>query len=150
VDEASIRGYIVQTFPDISVVDGTGGAFFFTDPERKFPFATLVTSDEYDQASDLGRPGVFRLNIGVSKQTFGTLFGAPPPASGGEGGYDYTALDRIMPHPVYGKMYWVCVLNPSAETFETVRGLLAEAYEAGMRQRAKRAETNAASDRRGT
>jgi len=42
-----------------------------------------------------------------------------------------------MPHPVYGKMYWVCVLNPSAETFETVKGLLAEAYEAGMRQRPK-------------
>jgi hypothetical protein len=27
-------------------------------------------------------------------------------------------------------MYWVCVLNPSAETFETeVRPLLSEAYE---------------------
>jgi hypothetical protein len=148
VDEAAIRAYIVQTFPDISVVEGTGGAFFFTDPERKLPFATLVTSDEYDRASDLGRPGVFRLNVGVSKQTFAALFGAPPP--GGEGGYDYTALDRIMPHPVYGKMYWVCVLNPSAGTFETVRGLLAEAYKAGLRQRARRAGPNAAPDRRGT
>jgi hypothetical protein len=145
MDEASIRGYIVQTFPDISVVDGTGGTFFFTDPEQKFPFATLATNDEYDQASDLNRPGVFRLNVGVSKQTFGTLFGQPP-ASGG--GYDHTALERIMPHPVYGKMYWVCVLNPSAETFETVRGLLAEAYEAGMRQRAKRANPGAAADGR--
>ena len=35
------------------------------------------------------------------------------------GGHDFTALDRIMPHPVYGKMYWVCVLNPSDETFRT-------------------------------
>jgi hypothetical protein len=35
-----------------------------------------------------------------------------------------------MPHPVYGRMYWVCVLNPSEETFETkVRRLLAEAYD---------------------
>ena len=139
MDEASIREYIVRNFPEISVVDGTGGGFFFTDPERKFPFATLVTSDEYDRASDLSRPGVFRLNIGVSKRTFGAMFGAAP-ASGGEGGYDYTALDRIMPHPVYGKMYWVCVLNPGAETFETVRKLLAEAYETGRRQRARRAE----------
>jgi hypothetical protein len=137
MDEASIREYIVQSFPDISVVEGTGCTFFFTDPEQKFPFATLSTSDADDQASDLGRPGVFRLNVGVSKQTFATLFGAPP-ASEGEGGYDYTTLDRIMPHPVYGNMYWVCVLNPSAETFETVRRLLAEAYEAGMRQRARR------------
>ena len=69
---------------------------------------------------------------------------------GGEGGYDYTALDRIMPHPVYGKMYWICVLNPSAKTFETVRGLLAEAFEAGLRQRARRAGPDVAPDRRGT
>jgi hypothetical protein len=33
-----------------------------------------------------------------------------------------------MPHPVYGKMYWVCVINPSAETFEAIRPLLAESY----------------------
>lgn len=148
MDEASVREYVVQTFPEISVVDGTGGAFFFTDPEQKFPFATLSTSDEYDQASDLTRPGVFRLNIGVSKQTFGTLFGMP--TSGGGGGYDYTVLDRIVPHPVYGKMYWVSVLNPGAETFETVRGLLAEAYEAGMRQRARRAGPGGSQDRRDT
>ena len=35
-----------------------------------------------------------------------------------------------MPHPVYGRMYWVCVLNPSDETFATkVQPLLAEAYD---------------------
>jgi hypothetical protein len=148
MDESSIRGYIVQTCPDIGVVEGTGCTFFFTDPEQKFPFATLSTSDEDDRASDLARPGAFRLNIGVSKQTFAGLFG--PPAAGGEARYDYTALDRIMPHPVYGKMYWVCVLNPSAETFETVRRLLAEAYEAGTRQRARRTEPATAPDRQDT
>jgi hypothetical protein len=148
VDETSIREYIVRTFPDVGVVEGTGGTFFFTDPERKFPFATLVTSDEYDQASHLGRPGVFRLNIGVSKQTFGALFSTP--ASGEEEGYDYTALDRIMPHPVYGKMYWVSVLNPSEKTFEMVRSLLVEAYETGMRKRAKAGEPNVTPERQGT
>jgi hypothetical protein len=136
VDEASIRGYIVRTFPNISVVDGTGCTFFFTEPAQKFPFATLMTNDEDDQASNLARTGVFRLNIGISKQTFGTLFSNSPVS--GESEYDYTALDRIMPHPVYGRMYWVCVLNPSAETFERVRELLAEAYEAGTRQRTRR------------
>lgn len=34
--------------------------------------------------------------------------------------YDFTALDQIMPHPVYGKMFWVCVLNPSAATFQSL------------------------------
>ncbi len=43
---------------------------------------------------------------------------------------DFTALDQVMPHPVYGRMYWVCVLNSSEETFETkVQQLLAEAYD---------------------
>src|ERR1700680_5092273 len=104
MDEATLREYIVRTCPGTTVVDASGDSYYFTDPEQKFPFATLVTSDAHDQASDLGRPGVCRLNIGVSKQTFATLFGAPP-ASGDGGGYDYTAIDRIMPHPVYGKMY---------------------------------------------
>ncbi len=44
--------------------------------------------------------------------------------------YDFTALDQLMPHPVYGRMYWMCVLNPSDETFATkVHPLLVEAYQ---------------------
>src|SRR5262249_48538159 len=132
MDELSIREYIVQTFPDVDVVEAPGGSFFFHDPEHKFPFATLVTSDEYDQASNLARLSVFRLNIGVRKQTFQSLFSSGLIRSDhevSEGRYDFTALDCIMPHPVYGKMYWVCVLNPSDATFKTVQVLLAEAYE---------------------
>jgi hypothetical protein len=54
--------------------------FFFHVPgdglpkDHRFPFATLVTSDEYDRFSDLNRPGVFRLNVGVSKRTFSVGF----------------------------------------------------------------------------
>jgi hypothetical protein len=143
MDKAILREYIVTSFPDIIVVDASGGTFFFTDPAKKFLFATLVTSDEYDQASDLTRPGVYRLNIGISKGTFGNLF-VPDRSNASGYVYDFKALDRIMPHPFYGKMYWVCVLNPSAETFETVKRLLAEGYEAGMHQRAKQADPGAA------
>jgi hypothetical protein len=124
MDEAAITRYIRETFADVAIVEASGGTFFFIDPERKFSFATLSINDEYDQFSDLNRPSVFRLNVGVSKATFQSLFGARP-----EGGYDLTALDRLMPHPVYGKMYWVCVLSPSAETFETMKPLIAEAYD---------------------
>ena len=53
-------------------------------------------------------------------------------------GYDFTALDRMMPHPVYGKMYWVCVLNPSIATFERVQSLLAEAYDLAAKRLAER------------
>src|SRR5262245_33546547 len=107
MDESAITTYITEAFAGVDMVPASGGTFFFYDPERKFPFTTVVTSDEYDQFSNLNRSGVYRLNVGVSKQTFQALFGSPPAQ-----GYDYTALDAIMPHPVYGKMYWVCVLNP--------------------------------------
>jgi len=36
----------------------------------------------------------------------------------------------MLPHPVYARQHWVCILNPSAETFErSVWPLLVEAYE---------------------
>ncbi|QNK66327.1 DUF6194 family protein [Variovorax sp. PAMC26660] len=97
--------------------------FFFHNADNKFPFATIVTKDsEFDSASKLDRPGVFRLNTGVGKETFRALFGEADTA-----GVDYAALDKLMPHPVYAKMYWVSVINPSAKTFATVKPLIAEA-----------------------
>src|SRR5262249_9733533 len=80
-------------------------------------------------ASQLNCPDVFRLNIGVSKDTFRALFGQAPgedTTTGTE--YDFAALDRVMPHPVYGLQAWACVLNASPHTFEAVNPLLAEAY----------------------
>jgi Family of unknown function (DUF6194) len=138
MDEAAVTNHITETFGVVDVVTGTGGTFFFYDPgkglrkDHRFPFATLVTGDEYDQLSDLNRPGVYRLNVGVSRQTFQALFASAE-------GHDFAALDRLMPHPVYGKTYWVCVLNPDT-TFEKVKPLLAEAYEAAARKHAKQGE----------
>jgi hypothetical protein len=72
---------------------------------------------------------VFRLNIGVSRDTFRALLGyAPGEESTTSSAYDFAALDRLMPHPVYAPQSWVCVLNPSAQTFEAVKPLLADAY----------------------
>jgi len=65
----------------------------------------------------------------VSRDTFRALFG---PASSAESdqstAYDFAALDRLMPHPVYAPQSFVCVLNPSPDTFAAVRPLLADAY----------------------
>jgi hypothetical protein len=98
--------------------------FFFHGTDNKFPFATIVTKEhESDSASKLDRPGVFRLNVGVGKETFRALFGE---LDDNAAAIDYAALDTLMPHPVYGKMYWVSVLNPSAKTFEMVKPLIAE------------------------
>ena len=114
------------------IIDSLGGGhfevaddntFFFHGPDNKFPFATIVTKDSaFDNASKLDRPGVFRLNVGVGKETFRALFGEQETAN-----VDFTALDTLMPHPVYAKMYWVSVINPGDETFETVKPLIAEA-----------------------
>ncbi|BCM89511.1 hypothetical protein IAD21_01357 [Abditibacteriota bacterium] len=149
LDEIAIASYISERFADVHVLTAHGNYFFYYGPfegvENKFPFATLVTNDEYDQASDLSRPGVFRLNVGVRKETYLSLFGSKAPRAGESGitetGYDYTALDTIMPHPIYGPMYWLSVLNPGEETFEKVRSLLAEAYEMDVRKQEKRGKT---------
>ena len=33
-----------------------------------------------------------------------------------------------MPHPIYRRNHWVCVVNPSSGTFDRLKPLLAEAY----------------------
>jgi hypothetical protein len=143
MDEAAITRYICDTFEGVETVTATGNTFFFYDPDHMFAFATLMTNDENDQASDLNRPGVYRLNIGVSKATYQSLFGTAPPPSGevaGDTAYDFTVLDQVIPHPVYGRMHWVAILNPSATTFQTVvQPLLAEAYERDVRKHTRRA-----------
>ena len=138
MDAATISRYLTDTFASVDLTVANGDTFFFYDPDgndpldRRLPFATIVNDDLYDHASDLHRPSVFRLNVGVSKETYRSLFGPQPAPPGDSGivdtGHDFTALDQILPHPVYAPMSWVCVLNPSAATFETIRPLLAEAY----------------------
>ncbi len=155
MNEAEISRYITDTFKGVDIVISADASYFFYNPDssiapdHKFPFITIVASDNYDQFSDLNRPSVFRLNIGIGKQTFRSLLGSPKLHS--EKGstaenddthsdYDFTALDRVMPHPVYGRMYWLCVLNPSDQTFATIiRPLLAEAYELAVSKYDKQA-----------
>jgi uncharacterized protein DUF6194 len=148
MDETAITRYITETFDGVDLVVSSGNTFFFYNPDpteppdHRFPFVTLVTNDEYDQFSNLSRPSVYRLNIGVSKQTYRALFGDSPARDGAaeDGSHDFTALDQVLPHPVYGRQYWVCVLNPSATTFQdAVQPLLAEAYEMAVGKRTRHA-----------
>ena len=75
MNEEEISKYIVGTFEGVETATDGDNIFFFFGPERMFPFATLSANDAYDQVSDLNRPGVFRLNMSVSKETFRALFG---------------------------------------------------------------------------
>lgn len=132
MNESTLTDYITNTFPGVETTTAYGYTFFFYRTDLKLPFATLISSDqEYDRFSNLDRPGVFRLNIGVSKQTFQSLFGK---AKVDISSYDFTSLDVIMPHPEYSQQHFICVLSPSEATFEKIRLLLAEAYEMAVRR----------------
>src|SRR5690349_19373987 len=113
MDQKAIVEYVDRTFSGLNVMQPTEGpgafdTFFIYDPERTFegkqlfPFATIVTKDytDWDEKSNLNRPGVFRLNVGVGRDTFRSLFSS-------KSEHDYTALDRLMPHPVYASQSWV-------------------------------------------
>lgn len=139
LDIDAVSRHIVGTLPGVELLIASkeGGApevawgdhFYFYDPDRileptkKFPFATIVIKDYpgFDEASNLNRPGVYRLNIGLSRPTFDRLFesGTTP---------DFTQLDHLMPHPVYAKNHWVSVLSPSQATLDSLQPLLVEAH----------------------
>ena len=136
MDASSLINYITNTFPGVETTVAFGYTFFFYRSERNLPFATLISADnEYDRVSNLDRPGVFRLNIGISKQTFQSLFGT---AKIDVNSYDFTALDVMMPHPEYAPQHFICVLSPGEATWESTRLLLAEAYELAARRYARR------------
>ena len=120
----TIASYIGQTFRAVDVFEMNGTTFFSFDPETHWPaFATLSTTEEYEDGSDLSRPGVFRLNIGVTRDTFDRLVA-------GTADPDYAVLDEVIPHPAYAQQHWVAILNPSWETFEQiVKPLLTEAHD---------------------
>ena len=139
MDESLIIKYITETFANVHIETLNGNFYFFYDPDRKFTFATLMTNDDNDNFSKLDRPSIYRLNIGISRPTYQSMFGSQPSRSDGhDTSFDFTALDQFMPHPVYGQMSWVCVLNPSAETFKTVQLLITEAYGLDVIKYAKR------------
>lgn len=144
MNETELTAYILKTFDGVEAAHDSGNSFFFCDPENKIPFVTIVTSDAYDNFSDLAREGVFRLNIGIGKVTYRTMFPSEAPDAEEKGitrpDFNFAEIDQIMPHPVYGRMYWVCVLNPSPSTMETVRPLLAEAYEIAAEKHRRRTE----------
>ena len=134
-DPEAITRYIVKTYPGTDVVTIPGGTFFSLDEKHWPNFATLVTTDDFDDGSgaNLSRPGVFRLNVGVSRATFDRLVQDTESP-------DYAALDRILPHPVYARQHWLGILNPSAQSWEiVVKPLLAEAHARLADQRARHA-----------
>ncbi|MET7330088.1 DUF6194 family protein [Nonomuraea sp. NPDC005650] len=120
-------GVVTQTIEENSDTPEVawGDTFFFYDPEGTLeahprqPFATIVIKDypDWDTVSDLNRPGVFRLNIAIGRAAMERLVGDDPDV-------DYTAEDRVVPHPKYATQGWIAIVSPG----EQARPLLTEAH----------------------
>lgn len=133
----SIIEHLLGRFEGTRVVEAWGERSIFYNPGLRLPrgvyFATVKEKDgENDRASHLDRPGVFRFNVGTTKPLFLDRFGPPPPrprkGAVVDGPWDFTAADTLTPHPVYGWMSWVAVVNPSADTFADMSGLIEAAF----------------------
>ena len=131
-----LERHLLGSFPEVQTRDHCGYRFFFAGPGHHLPFASLAASDNpYDEVSDLGRPGVFRVNFALAPTTFEALF---PAGSGDIGGIDYTVLDQFLPHPHYARQHFACILNPGGQNGDLLKAYLAEAHAlAGRRLAAK-------------
>jgi hypothetical protein len=138
--EIQMRAAIEQlaSLDGVNVVEAWGETSFFYNPGHRLArgtyFATIKDRDGTgDKGSHLNRMGVWRLNLGVGAGTFADLFGARParPAKGQmiAGPWNFTELDTLTPHPVYGWMGWVAILNPSEGSWDRCRPLIADARE---------------------
>ncbi|MEU6353319.1 DUF6194 family protein [Streptomyces sp. NPDC047072] len=121
-------------FPEIA----WGDAFFYYAPDGVLPrttqpYGTIVTKDHPgDTDSALDAPGRWRVNVHVGRTALRRLTGdlvAP---------YDLAEADRVLPHPVYGALGWICVVVPGERTTGTVVRLLREAHEAARARVARR------------
>ena len=129
--------YCKESMDDLNIINSWGETAIFYNPgqrlKRGIYIATIKESDgKNDSSSHLNREGVYRLNIGVNKETFTRRFGPlPKRASAGEVvdmGYDFSTLDKFLPHPVYAWMGWICILNPSADKMNEIKACLLDAF----------------------
>ena len=142
-----ILKYCLKNLKDTVLVDSWGEKGIFYNPnhvlKRGVYILTIKEKDgDNDNGSNLDRENVYRVNLGIRKKTFIELFSdVPKRPSAGEivsMNYDFTELNKIIPHPVYAWMGWISVLNPSHKTFEKLKPFIQEAYEYAVEKFKKR------------
>ena len=98
--------------------------YFFVGDDHRLSFVTIANSDnDWDNVSSLNREGVFRVNVGISKETFKSLI-----VKSDDELIDYSILNTFLPHPEYAQQNFVCILNPSGENIEITKKLIEEAH----------------------
>jgi hypothetical protein len=124
MNQAEVQAFI-EGLENVQQTENFGYVFYFVGDDHMLPFVTIANSDnDYDSVSNLNREGVFRINIGVSRETFDKLI--PKYRDGSN--YDYTTLNTFLPHPDYAKQNFICILNPSGENVTGTKELIQEAH----------------------
>jgi hypothetical protein len=119
-----------------------GDLFFYYAPAGVLPptqpFATVVTKEYPDEPGwGLDRPGAFRLNVAVGSAEFRRWTGRDPDQPN-DSEADAVADDVVLPHPVYGHLGWLCVVNPGSRTASAVPELIGTAHDLARRRHDRR------------
>ena len=132
-----ILNYCLKNLKDTVLMETWGEKAVFYNPGNALKKGVYVLTikekdGENDKASGLDRKNIFRVNIGLKKESFIKLFGEIPARPGAgktvEMNYDFTKTDEILPHPVYAWMGWISILNPDKNTSDALIPFINEAY----------------------
>lgn len=123
MNASQVEAYLLE-LEAVQWVENFGYTFFFVGDDHRLPFVTIGYADnEFDSISRLDREDVFRINIGVSRQTYDSLVGNSSAEA-----VDYSALNVFLPHPHYAKQNFICILNPTGENVGITKELILEAH----------------------
>lgn len=126
----------IEGLENVQRTENYGYIFYFVGDDHMLPFTTIANTDnDYDSVSNLNRQGIYRINIGVSRKTFDTLF---PDQS--DNPIDYTTLNTFLPHPDYAKQNFICILNPTGENEARTKTLIQEAHSIAAVRRQRKAK----------
>ena len=121
---ADFQQFILQ-LEDVQQDDSYGYHMYFVGDEHLVPFVSIATEDnDYDAVSNLNRGGLYRLNIGVSRKTYDSLFDTHDTE-----GVDFTVVDTVLPHPQYAKQNFICIISPSSNQQDATKAYITEAHE---------------------
>src|SRR5689334_23123648 len=122
--QAEVEAFVTG-MENVQREENYGYVFFFVGDGHLLSFVTIADADnEWDSVSNLNREGVFRINIGVSRETFDQLIGE----ADANNPVDYSLLNTFLPHPEYAKQNFICILNPAGGNVEKTKELIREAH----------------------
>jgi Family of unknown function (DUF6194) len=101
------------------------------DPQRR--------GADLELRGDLPDAQVSALNIAVGRTAFEKLTGYPAGEHEAQSvRLDYTAPDRLIPHPAYAAQAWVAILNPGEAAAGQARSLFTDAHALAVRRHDRR------------